>query len=156
MQDVVAKREGLFIEIAAAAGWDFAKADWEAREFRGRSAWATASYEEGPWTGLGVFRYTDDGGTANEDAIDWGGRFIYSTSRYAASLEFVERTPIDETDTFKRSHRLVGIAEYRVSNNTWVVASFGKDRQRSSATTENSLVAQLGLAFNFSKERYKF
>jgi hypothetical protein len=42
-----------------------------------------------------------------------------------------------------------------LSSGTWVVASFGKDRQRSS-TTENTLIAQLGLAINFSKDRYKF
>jgi hypothetical protein len=50
---------------------------------------------------------------------------------------------------------LIGIAEYRVTSGTWIVASFGKDRQKM-ATTSDTLVAQLGLSFNFSKARYQF
>ena len=52
----------------------------------------------------------------------------------------------------KRSHRFVGIAEYRVSRASWVIASFGKDRQKTGA--RETLIAQLGLAFSFSKDRY--
>jgi hypothetical protein len=100
-----------------------------------------------------VLRYVDDGQPANEDAVDWGGRGVYSTSDYAMSLEFVERAPRQVTETLKRSHRLVGIAEYRLSSGTWLVASFGKDRQKTAATP-GSLVAQLGVSFNFSKDRY--
>jgi hypothetical protein len=48
----------------------------------------------------------------------------------------------------------VGVAEYRVSPATWVIASFGKDRRKTGTT--HTLVAQLGLAFSFSKDRYSF
>jgi hypothetical protein len=64
----------------------------------------------------------------------------------------VQRSPIDPTETIRRSHRFVGIAEYRVSPATWIIASFGKDRQKTG--TRETLVAQLGLAFSFSKDRY--
>jgi hypothetical protein len=49
---------------------------------------------------------------------------------------------------------LVGIGEYRVTSGTWIVASFGKDLQQTPMA--DTLVARLGLSFNFSKERYKF
>ena len=117
--------------------------------------WATPSYEAKPWTLLGVLRYEDDARAADDDGVDWGGRAIFSAENYAFSLEYVERVPIDATPALSRSHRLVGIAEYRVTSGTWLVASFGKDRQKTS-TPLGTLVAQLGLAFNFSKERYKF
>jgi hypothetical protein len=154
VEDIAAKREGFFLEVAAGLVWDFARGRWESREFRRRGIWATPSYEFGPWNVLGVLRYVDDTATPNQDAIDWGGRTMYSTADYSLSLEFVERSPIDQTTTLRRSHRFVGIAEYRVSPATWVIASFGKDRRKTG--TDETLVAQLGLAFSFSKDRYRF
>lgn len=153
-QSVAVTREGFLFELAAGLVWDFAGASWEARRFRRRAVWATPGYEAGPWNVLGVLRYIDDSVTPNEDAVDWGGRAIFSTPDYALSLEFVERSPIDPTPAVKRSHRFVGVAEYRVSPATWVVASFGKDRKK--AGTADTLVAQIGLSFSFSKDRYTF
>ncbi len=105
-----------------------------------------------------MLRYLDEdaasspGAGLDIDAFDWGGRAIYSTADYGLSLEFVQRSPIEQTDIVKRSHRFVGIAEYRISRASWVVASFGKDRQKTG--TRETLIAQLGLGFSFSKDRY--
>jgi hypothetical protein len=151
-EDVAAKREGFFFEVAAGFVWDFAAGSWEARAFRQRGVWATPSYEFGAWSLVGVLRYLDETSFFNEDALDWGGRALYSTADYGLSLEFVQRSPLDQTDVIKRSHRFVGIAEYRVSRASWVIASFGKDRQKTGA--RETLIAQLGLAFSFSKDRY--
>lgn len=152
-ENIVPKREGVFLEVAAAFAYDYAKAEWKAQQFRKGSVWVTPSYTGGPWSAIGVFRY-DRAHADGESAIDWGARVMNSTTNYAFSLEFVERTPIDSA-TLKRSHRLIGIGEYRVTDGAWVVASFGKDRQKTTNQAE-TLVAQLGLSFNFSKERYKF
>jgi hypothetical protein len=151
-EDVAAKREGFFFEVAAGFVWDFAAGSWEARTLRQRGVWATPSYEFGSWSLVGVLRYLDETSFFNEDALDWGGRALYSTADYALSLEVVQRSPLDQTDVIKRSHRFVGIAEYRVSRASWVIASFGKDRQKTGA--RETLIAQLGLAFSFSKDRY--
>jgi hypothetical protein len=153
-EDIAARREGFFLEVAAGFVWDFAGGRWESRAFRKRGVWATPSYEFGSWNLLGVLRYLDETGAPNRDAFDWGGRAIYSSADYALSFEYVERTPVDQTPAVRRTHRLVGIAEYRVSPATWVIASFGKDRQKTGTT--QTLVAQLGLAFSFSKDRYSF
>jgi hypothetical protein len=151
-EDVAAKREGFFFEIAAGFVWDFAAASWESRRFRQRGVWAAPSYEFGSWTLIGVVRYLDEATAINQNALDWGGRALYSSADYALSVEFVERSPIVQTAAIKRSHRFVGIAEYRVSPATWVIASFGKDREKTG--TSETLVAQIGLAFSFSKDRY--
>ena len=151
-EDVAARREGFFFEVAAGFVWDFAGAAWDSRTFRQRGVWATPSYEFGAWSLVGVLRYLDETGAFDADALDWGGRALYSTADYALSLEFVQRSPIEPTDAIERSHRLVGIAEYRVSRASWVIASFGKDRQKTGA--RETLIAQLGLAFSFSKQRY--
>ncbi len=149
--NIVAKREGFFLEVAGAFAWNFPGAAWDSQEFRKRAVWITPSYASGGWAALGVFRY-EDSADADEDALDWGGRLLYSTTNYSVSLEYVERSPIDSILT--RSHRLVGIGEYRVTSGTWIVASFGKDRQKTAATAD-TLIAQLGLSFNFSKERFQ-
>jgi len=152
--EIVPKREGFLLELATAFAWDFPRGAWETHQIRKRAFWATPSYESGPWSAVGVFRYEDDALVFNEDAIELGGRAIYSTEIYAVSLEYVERAPVRD-NPLNRSHRLVGIAEYRVANGTWFVASFGKDRQKTSSA-ESTLVAQLGVSFNVSKQRYKF
>jgi hypothetical protein len=155
-EHVAAKREGFFFEVAAGLVWDFPGASWESRAFRTRGVWATPSYEFGRWSLVGVLRYLDEvtAGVpgADDDAFDWGGRAIYSTADYGLSLEFVQRSPIEQTDIVRRSHRFAGLAEYRISRASWVVASFGKDRQKTG--TRETLIAQLGLAFSFSKDRY--
>ena len=140
-EDVAARREGFFFEVAAGFVWDFAGASWESRTFRQRGVWATPSYEFGAWSLVGVLRYLDETGAFDQDALDWGGRALYSTADYALSLEFVQRLPIEQTDAIERSHRFVGIAEYRVSRASWVIASFGKDRQKTGA--RETLIAQL-------------
>ncbi len=150
--NVVARREGFFLEVAGAVAWNFADAKWDAHEFRKAAIWVTPSYASRGWAALGVIRYEDTRVTGM-DALDWGGRILYSTSNYAVSLEYVERSPINNA-TLTHSHRLVGIGEYRVTSGTWIVASFGKDLQQT--PTADTLVARLGLSFNFSKERYKF
>jgi hypothetical protein len=153
-EDIAARREGFFLEVAAGFVWDFAGGTWQSRAFRKRGVWATPSYEFGAWNLLGVLRYLDETETPDRDAFDWGGRAIYSSADYALSVEYVERSPLHQTPAVRRSHRLVGVAEYRVSPATWVIASFGKDRQKTGTT--HTLVAQLGLAFSFSKDRYSF
>jgi hypothetical protein len=153
-EDIAAKREGFFFEVAAGFVWDFAGGRWASRAFGQRGIWATPSYEFGPWNVLGVLRYLDETETPNQDAIDMGGRAIYSGADYALSFEYVARSPLDQTPVVRRSHRLVGVAEYRVSRATWLIASFGKDRQKTSTT--QTLIAQLGVSFSFSKDRYSF
>lgn len=152
VKDIAAKREGFFLEVAAGFAWDFTAGSWESRQFRTRGIWATPSYEFGRWSVLGVLRYLDDAGVLDDDAVDWGGRAIYSTADYSLSAEYVERSPL--AAAFEASRRFVGIAEYRVSPATWVIASFGKDRRKTNST--DTLVAQIALAFSFSKDRYAF
>ena len=151
--EVASKRDGFALELAVGLLWDFPEASWERHQFRRRAIWLTPSYEQGSWTVLGVMRYLDDAAAINEDAVDWGGRAIFSGANFGVSLEFVERAPVEPTDMFRRSHRVVGIAEYRLRNGMWAVASFGKDR-RQTTPVASTLVAQLGLAFSFSKDRY--
>ncbi len=150
MQKFAANREGFFLEVAGAAGWEYPDAVWARHRFGRWGAWATPSYQTPHWSLVGVARYLSKADDAGHEAMDFGLRGTYSSDRYALSLEYVHRG-FSGADV-PGGHRFVGIAEYGVGDDTWLVASFGRD---AATQREGSLIARLGLSFNFSKERFK-
>lgn len=150
MQKFAVNRQGFFLEVAGAAAWDYPKAIWAQQRFGRWGVWVTPSIQTPRLSVVGVARYLSKGDEAGHKAMDLGVRGTYSNDRYALSLEYVRRS-FQESDV-EGGHRLVGIAEYAVGDDTWLVASFGRDR---AAEREDSLIARLGLSFNFSNERYK-
>lgn len=146
-------REGFSLDVAAAWSWRFAGQTWEDSQFSKGGFWVTPAYQSGHWVGLGVVRYVRDSLNATEtDAVEAGGRGIFSTDSATLSLEYVKRT--FRNSAVDGSHRLVVIAEHKLGDIAWITASFGKDRER--ADSPGTLLAQLGVSFNFSRDRYKF
>jgi len=151
--DLIVSREGFTLDVAVASTWDFPGNNWESRRFRKWGAWTTSGWQAGGWTTLGVLRYIHDGQVAAEtNAIEAGARGIYSTDQSALSLEYLHRTV--RKAAVERKHRLVAIVEHRLGEGTWLTASFGRDRTR--ADSPGTLIAQLGIALNLSRDRYKF
>jgi len=151
--DPIVSREGFTLDVAVASTWDFPGNNWESRRFRKWGAWTTSGWQSGGWTTLGVLRYIHDGQVAAEtNAIEAGARGIYSTDQSALSLEYLHRTV--RKAAVERKHRLVAIVEHRLGEGTWLTASFGRDRTR--ADSPGTLIAQLGIALNLSRDRYKF
>jgi hypothetical protein len=151
MQKFAVNREGFFLEVAGAAGWDYPKAVWDRHRFRGWGVWATPSYQTAGVSAVGVMRYLSKADETGNRAFDLGARATYSSDRYAVSLEFVHRAY--PNSDLSAGRRLVGIGEYAIADDKWLVGSFGRDHP---SGKEGSLVARLGLSFNFSKERYDF
>ena len=81
-----------------------------------------------------------------------GHRDYYSSDQSAWSLEYVARSI--RNSTVDGSYRLVAVAEHKIGDITWLTASFGHDRTRTDSP--GSLLAELGVSLNLSKERYKF
>lgn len=145
-----AAREGFIVELAAAGRWAFSEAVWSRRDFNRWGFWVTPSFLKPQWSVVGVARYTRDDEDDSGTAFDWGTRAIVTHDRYAWSLEYVRRT-FPDVESKAAQYRLVGVAEYELREKTWLSASFGRDHND---TSEGSLVAQLGLSFNFAKERF--
>jgi hypothetical protein len=148
------RREGAMLEVAAGSTWDFAGRDWQTGQLGRVGAWATYSCERcvlaggAPVTPLVLVRYTHarDG---DVNLLDAGGRLILTGGRYDLSAEGVVRTaPGTDTPTL---YRVAGIFDYQVQQNLWLLASFGRDYQ---TAAQGSLLAQLGLKFNFAQARY--
>jgi hypothetical protein len=68
--------------------------------------------------------------------------------KYALSVEYMRRS--FRASNLEDGHRLVGIAEYAVTDTAWLVVSFGRDHN---TKRDGSLIAQLGLSFNFKDDR---
>ncbi|HET6764260.1 MAG TPA: hypothetical protein VFH27_11330 [Longimicrobiaceae bacterium] len=148
------RREGAMLEVAAGSTWDFAGRDWQTGQLGRAGVWATYSCEGcvlaggAPVTPLVLVRYTH---ARSDDAnvLDAGGRLILSGGRYDLSAEGVARSFLGkDTPTL---YRVAGIFDYQVQQNLWLLASFGRDYQ---TAAQGSLVAQLGLKFNFAQARY--
>lgn len=151
MASLAVNREGFFLEVAGAAGWSYPRAVWADGRFARWGAWVTPSYQKAHVSATGVLRYLSKDGELDTKALDVGIRGTYSSDRYALSLEYVNRSFPDADADYR--HRLVGIAEYQVAGDTWLVASFGRDH---ATEREGSLLARLGLSFNFSQKRHDF
>ena len=52
-----------------------------------------------------------------------------------------------------REHRLVVMGEYRLNDQLWLQAAFGKNHE---SAPGRSLIAQLGLSFAVAEDRYNF
>lgn len=151
MEKFATVREGFFLEVAGAAGWRFPRADWSQGDFDRWGLWATPSYIAKGTSVIGVFRYLSEDATAGttDGVFDLGIRGVQFRSRYAVSLEYMLRS--FKAANLEDGHRVVGIAEYAVTDGTWLVVSFGRDQN---TNREGSFVAQLGLSFGFKEERY--
>jgi len=149
------RREGAMLEVAAGSTWEFAARDWQTGQLGRAGVWATYSCEGcvlaggAPVTPLVLVRYTH-ARAGDENVLDAGGRLILSGGRYDLSAEGVARSVLGkDTPTL---YRVAGIFDYQVQQNLWLLASFGRDYQ---TAAEGSLVAQLGLKFNFAQARYR-
>jgi hypothetical protein len=150
MEKFATVREGFLLEVAGAAGWRFPRADWSQGDFDRWGLWATPSYIGKSASILGVVRYLSEDATAGttEGVLDLGIRGTQFRDRYAVSLEYMRRR--FSASNLEDGYRLVGIAEYAVTDGTWLVVSFGRDHN---TNREGSFIAQLGLSFSFKEER---
>jgi hypothetical protein len=146
-------REGFMLDVAAAWTWTFTGEDWQTHQFTKGGFWATPAYQGGHWIALGVLRYIRDAlNPTDANVVEAGGRAIYTTDAWMASLEYVSRTvknhPVDG------NYRVAVVAEHKMSDTVWLTATFGRDRNR--VDSPGSLLAQLGVSFHLSHDRYKF
>jgi hypothetical protein len=150
MEKFATVRNGLFVEVAGAAGWRYANASWAQGDFDRWGLWVTPSFIGNNQSVIGVFRYLSEDADAGTDqgVLDFGARGVHYRDRYALSLEYVRRT--FRAENLNGGHRVVGIAEYAVSDALWLTATFGRGHN---VEGHRSLLASLGLSFNFREER---
>jgi hypothetical protein len=158
IQALDTQRVGPLLAVAAAVSWDIPGGETELTTLSKVGFWVTPGYRIARCSGagqncatsfdlLGVVRFLDDrrpSGTG--DIWELGARFIWQPqTKLAVSAEWLGRSGDDEPGS-----RLVGVAEYEVTDSVFLYASFGRDFEEAGA--RQNLVSTIGLTFGLGKK----
>ncbi len=145
------QRSGLLLEVAGGGVWNAPSSVFDSAKFQGWGAWLTASYEAPAWSIVALGRYLAVDTTGAFNKFDFGVRLINTSRRYALSTEYVDRYFLG-SGAPPHQYRVVGLFSYQMQKGMWVDLTFGKGFD---TMTAGSLVAQLGLSFDFNQKRYQ-
>jgi hypothetical protein len=99
----------------------------------------------------GKARYIQEDSTTNyktftrHNLLDLGGRFEFEFDRFSISFETLHR--INQTDKKLNTNRNVGIIQYKLRDDLYLIGSFGKN-----FGNVNNVVALFGLNWGFGKQ----
>jgi hypothetical protein len=151
------ERVGLRLELAGALAGYYPGNDFGAGRVGGTGAWGTLAYRlENPGIDLlAMGRFLRNGGAAEQNVWDVGGRAVLLYDRFSGSVEWVARSASDGTGSgpggqapLDSGNRVVGLLEYRATDDLFVSFSFGQDYPRE-GDDRQPLIAILGGQFNF-------
>lgn len=142
---IQARGDGISVDVASAIAWSYPGTRFENGDFKQFLAWATVGYASDRVTFLGLARYVGrDEGTTLKSGFDLGVRLLYAADRWGISAEFVNRK-IDVSE-----QRYAGGLDFRVTGDTWLTTTFGKDYGEQD---KGGLIALANLQFNIGKQR---
>jgi len=147
----IQERNGFSLDFAGALAWKAPGKIIDSMSLNQWGIWLTPSYVLDECSFVGVARFLQDNENSENQSIDLGARFIYTIDKFAISAEAVLRSQKMGGQTESLT-RVAGVLEYQIMPNTWLQGTFGKDYQPSA---QGSLLAQLGLSFNFSGKRFQ-
>ncbi|HEX6369139.1 MAG TPA: hypothetical protein VF006_09405 [Longimicrobium sp.] len=154
------ERVGLRLELAGALAGQYPGNDFQAGKIGSAGAWGTVAYRlENPSMDLlMVGRYLRNKGDAEQNVWDVGGRAVLLYERFSGSVEWVARSASDPEGpgpggqpALESGNRVVGLLEYRATDDLYVSFSFGQDYPRE-GDDRQPLVAILGGQFNFGSK----
>lgn len=154
------ERVGLRLELAGAVSGHYPDNDFRAGKVGSAGAWGTLAYrpENMSVDLLMVGRYLRNEGDAEQNVWDVGGRAVLLYNRFSGSVEWVVRSASDSEGpgpggqpALDSGNRVVGLLEYRATDDLYVSFSFGQDYPRE-GDDRQPLVAILGGQFNFGSK----
>jgi hypothetical protein len=161
IQSLDKQRVGPLLAVAGAVAWAVPDEDSSRTSLARWGLWLTPGYrmvtcatgeDDEPCVNsidvLGVVRYIDDRVTAEADpAWELGARVVWQPIKpLAMSMEWLGRAGTDADP----GNRLVGVAEYRLNEDIYLYASFGRDFEEPG--TRRNLVSTIGLTFGFGSQ----
>jgi len=148
------QRVGWTLEMATALAAKYPESDYERGRVTRFGFWVTPAYElERPRLSfVGVARYLRDSETDATEAnlVDLGFRIQAEWEQLGLATEAVRRlgNGANRTDD---ATRLMGLVDYRISDDLYLTASVGKDYE-DRITGRSNLVSFMGLNFGLSKK----
>lgn len=154
------ERVGLLLDFAAAWGLTYPAADFDRGRLQTFAGWLAGAYRwEYPWIdAIGLLRYVRNV-EAEQNLVDLGGRLAWRVERVAFSGEAVRRFAFDldiqagesggrATLEWETSWRIAATLEYRLSDDTYLLFSYGRDHTEP-GTGARPVIAQLGVNIGF-------
>lgn len=129
------ERVGLHLQFAGALAGHYPGNEFSAGTVGRTGLWSTLSYRtESPRLDLmGLVRWLRDETEAEQSAVDFGVRGVFTINRFSASAELVQRSAGDSDAApataggFGDGRRVVGLLEYRASDDMYFTFSYGQD-----------------------------
>jgi hypothetical protein len=122
--------------------------------------WGTVAYrlERPSLDVIALTRFQRNEEETEQDVWDFGGRAVFLNGPFAASMEWVTRSASDAAgdgpggeSALDSGNRVVGMLEYRATDDLFLSFSFGQDHPRVGEEGQ-PLVAILGGQFNFGSK----
>jgi hypothetical protein len=149
------KRVGWALEMATALAATYPEGNYAKGRVSRLGLWVTPAYElENPRLSLiGVARYLRDREEAQPEAdlVDVGLRVQIEWEQLGLSTEAVRRLVSASENDDGSSTRLMGLVDYRISDDLYLSASFGKNYENR-LTGKSNLVSFLGVNFGLSRK----
>lgn len=151
------ERVGLHLHFAGALAGHYPRNDFSAGQIGRAGVWGTVTYRtESPRIDMiGLARWLRDETEAEQNAVDLGFRGVFRFNRLSASAEWVNRAAAElaegagaDAGGFADGRRVVGLLEYRATDDLFVTFSFGQDFANAGDDRE-PLVAILGGQLHF-------
>ena len=149
VQQYAIYREGFFLDLAAAAEWNFDNGIVDKGKFGRVAIWLTPSFVSHSFSFSAVARYFHYG--VGNDNIDYGARLTFTKSKYAFSFEGLGRSALKSAPSSKTEYKGDLSFDYEALKGIWLNLTFGKEFNSSDA---KSLIASAGVNFNFNSQRF--
>ena len=155
MQKADQARRGFALSIAGASAWTVPDSAFSDGKLSRWGAWVTPSYRPGSASVelIAVVRFAHRPDAGGDSLIDVGGRVTQATGDLNWSGEYIERIDRASGASSVKSERVAAVIEYRLRDDAYFSASFGKDfADPTNGTPKGGLLATLGLSLGFGEK----
>jgi hypothetical protein len=148
-------RRGFMFAVAGGAATDIPDSSFTDAALAQWGIWATPAWrlDSRPIEMLGLVRYIRRSRDEGPNLTDLGARVVQHFNNVTWSAEFLQRFERDANDTSVSSQRLTANFEYKIREQMFLTAAFGKDfADPQAGQPKGGLVSLLGINFGFGRK----
>lgn len=153
LEKAIEAQYGFRLSVAGALAYRSDNDNLRLKDFLKGAGWLNGGYRGEIWEVTGLVRFTAVDAPEILQYVDLGARVGGFGDRYGVYAEGVYRVVSGDDPPVKSSGRLVGTFEYKLSNQLWLSASYGKDND--SEVSKGAQFALLGVNFQVGERQVK-
>jgi hypothetical protein len=151
VQDVLAVRSGFSIGLAGAVAFRSAADQFKPNDFQRAAGWANVGYRSKLIELAGLVRFTTVDGEQRLQFIDLGARVGVFRPTWGVNGEAIYRAVSGDAPAVKNSARLAGTFEFKVADEIFISATYGKEADNETKTGKT--FALFGLSLQAGKRK---